>query len=146
MIQWPLRLRGQNGSWVAHWQWSQRLAVGLPHLSLRLWQQTVLLLLASGASPAFLSGFVILFGGAAGTISILRPLRAREVLGEQNFGTKSGALALPFLLGSAAAPYLGSVIWAIGGYDLMLMLLAVLCGVGCLLYLLANHFSKGGTS
>jgi MFS family permease len=100
---------------------------------------SVLLLLASGASPVFLSAFVIIFGGAAGTVSILRPLLTRDILGENNFGAKSGALALPYLVGSALAPFLGSVIWSIGGYDMLLPLLSGLSGLGCLLYYLAHR-------
>jgi MFS family permease len=103
---------------------------------------SVLLLMLSGSSPAFLSAFVILFGGAAGTVSILRPLLARDVLGEQNFGSKSGALALPYLVGSATAPYMGSVIWAAAGYNTLLLLLAALTGVGCLLFIIAHRMSE----
>jgi len=105
---------------------------------------SVLLLLFSGSSPVFLSGFVILFGGAVGTVSILRPLLARDVLGERNFGAKSGALALPYLIGAASAPYLGSVIWAAVGYNTMLPLLAVLSGVGCVFYVVASRLSGVG--
>jgi predicted MFS family arabinose efflux permease len=105
---------------------------------------SVLLLLLSGSSPAFLSAFVILFGGAAGTVSILRPLLTRDVLGEQDFGSKSGALALPYLVGSATAPYLGSVIWAAAGYNTLLLFLAALTGIGCMLYVLAHRMSSGG--
>jgi hypothetical protein len=64
--------------------------------------------------------FVILFGSAYGTISILRPLVARDILGPGSFGAKSGALALPYLAGSATAPFLGSLIWSVGGYELVL--------------------------
>lgn len=78
------------------------------------------LLRFGGASVAAIGAFVLLFGSAYGTISILRPLVARDVLGPGSFGAKSGALALPYLAGSATAPYLGSLIWAFGGYDLML--------------------------
>ena len=39
-------------------------------------------------------GFVVLFGSAFGTVSILRPLLTREILGQRNFGAKSGVLAM----------------------------------------------------
>lgn len=103
---------------------------------------SIILLLFSGSSPAFLSAFVILYGGAYGTISILRPLITREVLGEQSFGAKSGALAFPYLVGSASAPYLGSIIWGLGGYNLMLSTLAVIAVLGCIFYLVARHLSN----
>lgn len=73
-----------------------------------------------GASVVAVGAFVILFGSAYGTISILRPLVARDILGPGSFGAKSGALALPYLAGSATAPFLGSLIWSVGGYELVL--------------------------
>jgi hypothetical protein len=103
---------------------------------------SMVMLLVSDASPVFLSGFVILFGAAYGTVSILRPLVAREILGGANFGAKSGALALPYLAGSASAPYLGSLIWNLGGYDLLLMTLLGVLVSGCLLYWRAQRLSK----
>jgi len=98
-------------------------------------------LIFSGSSPAFLAAFVMLFGGAYGTVSILRPLVARDLLGEQNFGAKSGALALPYLFGAAVAPYLGSIVWGKGGYNLMLPLLMIVAVIGCVLYLMARRLS-----
>ncbi|WP_350333527.1 MFS transporter [Coralliovum pocilloporae] len=95
---------------------------------------SVPMLYLSGTSLAFLSLFILLFGGAYGTVSILRPLLARDILGEVAFGAKSGALALPYLAGSASAPYLGSLIWGIGGYDLMLASILAVTLTGGLLY------------
>lgn len=97
-----------------------------------------LLLLFSGSSPAFLSGFVILFGSAYGTVSILRPLLARDILGEVNFGAKSGALALPYLAGSALAPFLGSLVWSRVGYDIMLIILLIILTIGLACYMFAQ--------
>lgn len=96
------------------------------------------LFFAGQAHPAIVA-FVLLFGSAYGTISILRPVLARELMGGRNFGAISGALALPYLAGSAIAPYLGSLIWATGGYDLMLALLFSLTILGFGLYLLARR-------
>ena len=103
---------------------------------------SVLILNVSGATPALLVGFVILFGGGYGMVSIIRPVIARDILGEQNFGSKSGALALMYLAGSASAPFLGSVIWNIGGYDLVLPCLVLFAIVGLGLYLSAHYFSR----
>ena len=103
---------------------------------------SILLLLASGATPGLLAGFVILFGGAYGMVSIIRPVIAREILGESNFGAKSGALALPYLVGAASAPYLGSLVWSLGGYDLVLPCLVVLAVLGLALYLMAQRLSR----
>jgi len=100
---------------------------------------SILMLLLSASSPVFLSGFIILFGSAYGTVSILRPLLAREILGEEGFGAKSGALALPFLTGSALAPFFGALIWNLGGYNLMLVMMLALTALGCLLYWYAHR-------
>ncbi len=104
----------------------------------------VVFLMASSLSPVFLSGFVILFGGAFGTVSILRPLIAREVLGALNFGAKSGALALPYLAGGAFAPYLGALIWGSAGYTVMLTILVVLTLVACVMLVTAHRVSDVG--
>lgn len=95
---------------------------------------SIALLAWSAALPALLAGFVILFGSAYGTVSILRPLLARDILGQENFGAKSGALALPYLAGSALAPYLGALLWGVGGYDLMLGAVFFMLALGSLLY------------
>lgn len=100
------------------------------------------LLLDSSASPAFLSAFVILFGGCYGTVSILRPLLARDILGDKNFGAKSGALALPYLAGSAVAPFAGALVWRVGGYDSLLVILIALLGVGAALYAWADRMAR----
>lgn len=103
---------------------------------------SAVLLQFAGTSPAMLTGFVILFGGAYGTVSILRPLIAREILGGNNFGAKSGALALPYLVGAATAPYLGALIWQWGGYGQMLVCVAGFATMGCLFYLGAHRSTK----
>ncbi|MGI9464815.1 MAG: MFS transporter [Aestuariivirgaceae bacterium] len=103
---------------------------------------SIVLLFASGLGLGILIGFVVLFGGAYGTASIVRPLIARDVLGEANFGAKTGALALLFLAGSALAPYLGSLVWSAGGYDLVLSCLIILSVVGLILYLVAHRHSQ----
>ncbi len=99
------------------------------------------LLIGAGVTPVLLVGFVVLFGGAYGMVSIIRPVIARELLGERQFGAKSGALALVYLAGSASAPYLGSLGWNWGGYDLVLPCLILLAIVGLLLYLAAQRLT-----
>lgn len=99
----------------------------------------ILVLLMDGTTVLSLVVFVTLFGGAYGVTSIVRPLIARDLLGDADFGLKSGALALPYLAGAAVAPYVGSLLWGWGGYDLMLAcLLAVGCSGGGL-YLAAHR-------
>jgi MFS family permease len=98
----------------------------------------ITVLFIGGSSAAYLVLFAILFGSAYGTVSIIRPLLVREILGETDFGVKSGALALPYLAGAASAPFLGSLIWGIGGYDLLLEVLMGFVILGGLLYSNAN--------
>lgn len=99
----------------------------------------MMLLQASAASPIVLAAAILLFGGAYGTLSILRPVVTLEILGGTRFGAKSGAVALPYLVGSAIAPLLGSLLWRFGGYDTMLPLLSALAVLGCALYGTASH-------
>ena len=99
----------------------------------------IALLLAASGAPALLAGFVILFGAAYGVTSIIRPLVARAILGPDNFGAKSGALALPYLGGAALSPYLGALIWGMGGYTAMLLTLLGMAALGAVLYMLANR-------
>ena len=95
----------------------------------------------AGLAPVLLVSFVILFGGGYGMVSIIRPLIARDILGEQNFGTKSGALATLYLSGTALAPYFGALIWAIGGYDLVLSVLIGFGLVGLFFYMAAHRLT-----
>lgn len=99
---------------------------------------SIVLLIGAAANPALLIAFVISFGGAWGVVSIVRPVIARELLGERQFGAKSGALALVFLAGSGSAPFLGALVWSWGGYDLVLPGLSVLALTGLALYLVAQ--------
>ena len=99
---------------------------------------SILLLIGAGSVPAMLVGFVILFGGAYGMVSIIRPVIARELLGGAHFGAKSGALALIYLAGSASAPFLGALLESWGGYETVLPILILLAVAGLALYLVAQ--------
>lgn len=103
---------------------------------------SIFMLVSAGNSLVLLAAFVVMFGCAYGTISIIRPLTARDVLGDENFGAKSGALAMPYQMGSAAAPYLASLVWSVGGYDLVLYCLVLLSVLGITFYLAANRIAK----
>ena len=102
----------------------------------------ILLLFATATTPALLVGFVILFGAGHGIISIARPVIAREILGGNNFGAKFGSMALLYLVGSASAPFVGSLIWEIGGYDLVLPVLIALVFAGLSFFLIAQRLSR----
>lgn len=105
---------------------------------------SILLLIGAGVARELVIGFVILFGGAYGVTSIIRPVINREMLGEANFGAKSGAAALLYLSGAAASPYLGAIVWSAGGYDLVLPCLVALAVLGLVLYLLAYRARSKG--
>jgi hypothetical protein len=60
------------------------------------------------------------------------------LLGERQFGAKSGALALVYLVGSASAPFLGALLWGWGGYEMVLPGLILLAVFGLVLYLVAQ--------
>ncbi len=103
---------------------------------------SVILLMVAGQTLPLLIGFIILFGGGYGMVSIIRPVIAREIMGEKNFGAKSGALALLYLIGAGSAPYIGSLIWDMGGYKLVLEILVVLGLLGFGLYFSAHKVSS----
>ncbi|MEL6766052.1 MAG: MFS transporter [Pseudomonadota bacterium] len=94
--------------------------------------------LNAAAAVIFLGAFVLLQGSGYGVMSVMRPVRTRELLGERNFGAISGALALPYLLAAAAAPFAGALLWSVGGYDLMLAAVALCLAAGLALYLRAS--------
>lgn len=100
------------------------------------------MLFAAATMPSLVFLFVLLFGGGYGIVSIIRPVIAREVLGGDQFGAKAGLLALFYLVGSASAPYLGSLVWAAGGYDLVLAVLMIFLLGGLILYLQAHRLSR----
>ena len=93
-----------------------------------------LVLIASGPFPALLVFFVILFGGGYGMVSIIRPVIARDILGEQNFGTNYGVFSMFYLTGWASAPFIGALVWGLGGYDLVLPCLVAVAIAGLVLY------------
>lgn len=100
---------------------------------------SIVLLVFAGSTPWLLVSFVLCFGSGYGIVSIVRPVIARDLLGEASFGYKSGSLALLYLAGAASAPWLGSVIWNAGGYELVLPALILLAVSGVALYCLAQH-------
>ena len=101
-----------------------------------------LALMVAGPQTGLLVGFVVLFGGGYGMVNVIRPVIARDILGQNNFGAKSGALALFFLIGAASGPFLGSLIWEAGGYELVLPILIALSAAGLVFYLLAAGMNQ----
>ena len=96
-----------------------------------------ILLIGAGVLPILLVGFVFLQGTGYGLASIMRPVVTREIMGEAHFGSISGAMALPYLACFAAAPFLGSLFWEIGGYGFALEVVVGISIIGFLCYLRA---------
>jgi len=79
-----------------------------------------LILLNAGLNVALVIAFAATQGAAFGLVSILKPAVIAETLGRTAYGAISGWLALPYLAGGALGPWVGAVLWQIGGYDLAL--------------------------
>ncbi|MEE9315244.1 MAG: MFS transporter [Rhizobiaceae bacterium] len=79
------------------------------------------LLWAANASAPLIFLATAIQGGTWGLVSITKPTIIREMLGQVNFGVISGQLASVFTFGIALAPFFGTFLWGIGGYDLMLV-------------------------
>ena len=77
-----------------------------------------------------ISIFVVVHGSAYGVNSIIRPILTREVLGNRNFGEISGRIGGLSILGTAIAPFTGSLIWQQAGYPAMLYVSIFLLLVG----------------
>ena len=107
---------------------------------------SILCLIAASWVPTLLPLFILCFGAGYGMLSIIRPVIARDMLGEQNFGSKSGMLALVYLLGAGSAPWIGSLLWQIGGYALVLPVLFMMLIIAMSLYFLANRYTHTSIS
>ena len=105
------------------------------------------MLMGSAGWPLLLAPFVLFHGMGAGVQSIMKPMSTRELLGSENFGLKSGWISLPVLSGFAFAPYVGSLVWARGGYALVLDFVLACAVLGLVCYLataLDQNTGRGG--
>jgi hypothetical protein len=96
----------------------------------------------AAALPMLIYLFVVLQGGAAGVSSITKPVVTAQLLGRRGFGAISGALGLGFMTANAAAPSLGSALWAWGGYDRLIAALIALGLLGLLCLLAAVRLAR----
>jgi len=102
-----------------------------------------LCLIAAEFAPLLVVAFVVLQGSGYGVLSIMRPVVTREILGQAHFGAISGAMAVPYLCAYALSPFIGSLLWALGGYDITLIVIAAITLVGLVSYRAALGFSPG---
>ncbi len=101
---------------------------------------SMLVLLGISSTPELFL-FVMMFGGGYGLVSIIRPVIARDILGEMNFGVNYGVIALIYMMGSAVSPFLGSLIWEFGGYNLLLYWLMAFAILGVILYVVSHSIA-----
>ncbi|WP_339948932.1 MFS transporter [uncultured Albimonas sp.] len=86
-----------------------------------------------GLGLAGAAAFVALQGVSIGTVTILRPVVLAETSGTGDYGSVSGAAALAWIAGMAAAPSLGGALRSLGGADATLIVTLLLSLSGALL-------------
>ena len=79
--------------------------------------------------PGILNLSIDLFALLSNT-AILKPLVQNDTFGQKNFGNIHGILALQYMIGSIAGPWIGSLVWNVGGYDLLIFVFFVLAIFG----------------
>jgi len=99
-------------------------------------------LLATSSLPLLLFVFVLIQGASFGVTSIARPVITAHLLGEKNFGTVSGMIAMPFIFGAAISPSLSAVIWSLGGYDLVIAMMIGFAIAAFVALFLADRFAR----
>ena len=89
----------------------------------------------------YLAFLFILFNSAAfGSMAILKPLVQNDIFGKMNFGKIHGILAICFMSGSIAGPWIGSLIWSVGGYNLLIILFFILAICGNISALILKNY------
>ena len=126
----PMQVLGRIVITVLQNQLSHRLILYCAFICM---SSAMILLFVSHVGITFAVLFAVVFGSGYGTLSIIRPVIARDILGDENFGAKSGLLAFFYLIGAAASPFTGSLIWLVGGYDAVIIVLFGLALAGLLL-------------
>ena len=102
----------------------------------------VCILFVAGAVPMLLFVFVVVHGSGYGVTSITRPVVTANLLGRSGFGAISGAMAVPFMAATALSPFLGSLIWSLGGYDVVIGVMLTTVVAGFLAFVLALRTAK----
>ena len=74
--------------------------------------------------------FVLFNSSAYGSMAILKPLVQNDTFGRKNFGNIHGILALQYMIGSIAGPWIGSLVWTVGGYNLLIFVFFILAIFG----------------
>jgi MFS family permease len=127
----PMQVVGRLGM-IAVQRRLSILAIAMVSVSCLAAAAVSLYLAAMVTALAFV--FVLLQGAGNGVTSIARPVLTAECLGRANFGAISGISALLFMLMMALSPSIASLLWRLGGYDLVIIFVIACCAVslGCL--------------
>ena len=107
---------------------------------------SIVCLIGARWQPWMLFAFVLLFGGGYGVLSIIRPVIARELLGGHAFGAKTGVLAFMYLIGAGSSAWIGSLLWRLGGYTVVLSLLVAMIVLATALYMKAYRNSDSNNA
>lgn len=105
-----------------------------------------LALAATSAVPALIVVFVVLQGAGYGVTSITRPVVTASLLGHEDFGVVSGAMAVAFMGATAVAPTLAAGLWQVGGYELVIGFCAAVAVAGFLAHVAALLVARRGAS
>ncbi len=127
----PMQVAGRLGMIVL----GRRLAIAsIAVLSVACLALAAVNLYLAGVAAVFAAAFVVLQGAGNGVVSIARPVLTAECLGRANFGAISGLVGLMFMLMMAASPVVASLLWGLGGYDLVIAFVFLCCAIslGCL--------------
>lgn len=89
-----------------------------------------IVLLNAGLNTPMVLLFAALHGASLGLISILKPAVIAEKIGHAAYGTISGWLAMPYLIGGALGPFAGALLWQFGGYDMAIWAVLVMASLG----------------
>lgn len=135
----PMQVAGRVGMMLVEKRLSMQTICTISFLFMA---GAVLSLMGAGALPALLVLFVVLQGSGYGATSITRPVVTAEILGRDGFGAISGTLALCFMAAAAAAPTLAAVVWTLGGYDLVRLVVLICVALGAIAFVAATRVAR----
>lgn len=98
----------------------------------------LLLLILFPHEVAMLFVVAALYGGANGTMTIVRGTAVPDLMWREGYGAINGALAMPAMISAAAAPLVAAFLWTMaGGYDAVLWVIFASAGVAAAAFWLA---------
>lgn len=103
---------------------------------------SLLALLWAGTNVLGLAAFAVLFGAGNGAMTVVRGALPVEMYGRDHYGAIAGALATPGLLARAVGPIFAALLWsALGGYERVTVVLAVVAAIGATAFAAATRTS-----